>query len=276
MLPLLNKYDKLLIRASGCGNILGVKKAIDNNANINAVDEEGNTALINVAMLGRDEPINENEDYIEVIKLLLLNNADINKQNDDKYTAITYACMYNNPKMVKLLLENLSNQNNDIKTGIVFACYYGNLEIMTILMKSNIIDVNTAMYEVNEEGFPICHDDFLDWASNVPLLTIACLKAHIDIIEFLLNQPNIDVNIRDTFNKTPLMLASEKGYTAVVRLLLTHPNIDIYKPNERESYHIAPIWTFNPNFPTAPTALTYAWDKDNNKIIEELLYHKTI
>ena len=73
MLPLLNKYDNLLIRESGCGNIVGVKKAIDNGANVNAVDDEGNTALITVTMLGLDEPINENEDYIEVIKLLLLN-----------------------------------------------------------------------------------------------------------------------------------------------------------------------------------------------------------
>jgi len=173
--------------------------------------------------------------------------------------------------------ENKYNSllNDDIKTDIVYSCYYGYLKDLKLLMENNIIDVNTAMYQVNEEGFQNEDEGFLKWSSTNPLLTIACLRTHTDIIEFLLNQPNIDVNIRDTFNQTPLMLASERGYTAVVRLLLTHPNIDIYKPNERESYRIAPRWTFNPNFPTAPTALTYAWDKDNNKVIEELLFHKS-
>lgn len=184
--------------------------------------------------------------------------------------------------------ENKYNSflNDYIKTDIVYSCFYGHLKDLKLLMENNIIDVNTAMYQVNEEGFKIddegfikgfqIYDEgFLNWSSTNPLLTIACLRSHTDIIEFLLNQPNIDVNIRDTFNQTPLMLASERGYTAVVRLLLTHPNIDIYKPNESKSYRIAPNWTFNPNFPTAPTALTYAWDKDNNTVIEELLFHKS-
>ena len=273
-----NKYDKLLITESGYGNIVGVKKALDNRANINAVDDDDNTALITVTMLGLDEPINENEDYLEVIKLLLLHNADISKQNYEKYTAMSFACMFNNPKMVKLLLERwiwVSKQNDDmtelknydIKTGIVFACDYGHLEIMKILIESNIIDINTAMYGKNEEYFPICDDFFLDVAKSEPLLITACSRKHTDIISYLLNQPNIDVNIRDSRNMTPLMIASEKGFIKVVKLLLSHPNIDVYKSNERHSYRIAPNWTFNPSAPTAPTAITYAWDQDRLKII---------
>ena len=273
-----NKYDKLLITESGYGNIVGVKKALDNRANINAVDDDDNTALITVTMLGLDEPINENEDYLEVIKLLLLHNADISKQNYEKYTAMSFACMFNNPKMVKLLLERwiwVSKQNDDmtelknydIKTGIVFACDYGHLEIMKILIESNIIDINTAMYGKNEEYFPICDDFFLDVAKSEPLLITACSRKHTDIISYLLNLPNIDVNIRDSRNMTPLMIASEKGFIKVVKLLLSHPNIDVYKSNERHSYRIAPNWTFNPSAPTAPTAITYAWDQDRLKII---------
>ena len=279
-----NKYNSFLITNARRGYFNDVRKALDNGADVNVVDDEGNTALICSTMLGLDETINddENEDYLEVIKLLLLHNVDISKQNNEKYTAMSFACIYNNPKMVKLLLERwvwLSDHNihmdmckkdNDIKTGIVFACVYGHLEIMKILLKSNIINVNTAMYGKNEEVFPYCDDFFLDVAMYEPLLITACSRKHINIISYLLNLPNIDVNVRDTFNKTSLMLSCERGDIEVVKLLLSHPNIDIYKPNKRYSYRIAPTWTFNPTTPNAPTAISYAWDHDHLKIIELL------
>ena len=117
-----NKYNSSLITKASGGYFNDVRKALDNGADVNAVDDEGNTALITVTMVGVDAIYNyddddehdRNRDYLEVIKLLLLNNADISKQNDDKYTAMTYACTFNNPKMVKLLLERwiwLSNKD---------------------------------------------------------------------------------------------------------------------------------------------------------------------
>ena len=126
------------------------------------------------------------------------------------------------------------------------------------------------MYDKNEEVFPECDDFLLNIAKFEPLLITACSRKHINIIRYLLNLPNLDVNIRNIFNNTPLMLACERGDIEVVKLLLSHPNIDIYKPNERYSFRIAPSWTFNPTTPNAPTALTYAWDQDHVKIINLL------
>ena len=308
-----NKYDNFLITESRIGNFKGVKKALEKGADVNAVNYQGNSALITACMFGIDYDYNDDDDaddrnynYLEVIKLLFLYDIDITKKNKKNYTALTYACMNNNPKMVKLLLDRwdwLSNQNidnidnivckknNDIKTGMIFACYYGNLEIMKILFESNIIDINTIIYDVNEKGFPISHDllyeenydydyddyddyyddyydGFLYQASTTPLLITACLEKHTDIINYLLNLPNIDINVKNTRNETPIMVASEHGFTEVVALLLNHPNIDIFKSNEKECYRIAPSWTFNPSAPTAPTAITYAWDKDHTKIIK--------
>tara|TARA_B100001093_G_scaffold185108_3_gene177914 strand:- start:12936 stop:13808 length:873 start_codon:yes stop_codon:yes gene_type:complete len=280
-----NKYNKSLLKGATFGDFNVVRDALENGADVDAVDYEGNTALITVTIVGVDENDNNDSycDYLKVIKLLFSYNADITKQNYEEYTAMTYVCMSNNLKMVNLLLErwvwlcnqnihiNVRKKNNDIKTGMVFACYYGKLEIMKILFESNIIDVNTAMYQVNEEGLPR-YDDLLYYACTSPLLITACFHKHTNIITYLLNLDNIDVNVRDTLNMTPLMVASKHGFIEVVTLLLNHPNIDVYKSNERHCYRIAPSWTFNPIAPTAPTALTYAWDKDHSKVLEELVF----
>ena len=68
--------DSYLIRASAYGHIDMVKKYIEDGANVNAKDDDGNTALIMASWNG----------YIEVVRFLLKNGADVNaKNNDDKY-----------------------------------------------------------------------------------------------------------------------------------------------------------------------------------------------
>ena len=175
-----NKYNSFLITNARRGYFNDVRKALDNGADVNVVDDEGNTALICSTMLGLDETINddENEDYLEVIKLLLLYNVDISKQNNEKYTAMSFACIYNNPKMVKLLLERwdwLSDHNihmdmckkdNDIKTGITLGCEFfvepeRSFAIQMAIQKANKNDLvliagkgHEDYQEINEKKYP--------------------------------------------------------------------------------------------------------------------------
>ena len=75
------------------------------------------------------------------------------------------------------------------------------------------------------------------------------MNGHLDIVSFLVNQPKIDINAKDSisnnfffielkyfiylwnyklyFNYTALHLSSEKGYIEIVRVLLKQKDIDI-------------------------------------------------
>ncbi|WP_158706848.1 ankyrin repeat domain-containing protein [Candidatus Phycorickettsia trachydisci] len=51
-------------------------------------------------------------------------------------------------------------------------------------------------------------------------LHCAATRGHEDVIEFLLSQPNININPRDDQGQTALHLAAEKGYLNVIKLLM--------------------------------------------------------
>ncbi len=39
---------------------------------------------------------------------------------------------------------------------------------------------------------------------NVPFRHTSCRSGHLDVVKFLLNQPGVNVNVRDKKNNTPL------------------------------------------------------------------------
>ena len=54
----------------------------------------------------------------------------------------------------------------------------------------------------------------------------AAQEGHIEIVQLLLQHPNIDVNQHDRQHAiTPLFIASIQGHVEIVRLLLLQPNI---------------------------------------------------
>ena len=88
-----------LIQASVNGDIEKVKKILEDGADINATDEDGNTAL-SMAVI--------NAQY-DVVELLLDNGADINTKNVDGDTPLIHAINFGEAgdyDMVDLLLEH--------------------------------------------------------------------------------------------------------------------------------------------------------------------------
>lgn len=84
----------------------------------------------------------------------------------------------------------------------------GDLE--TIKKMSHVIDVNSK----DSHGWTA-----LMWATD---------KNHENIVQFLLQAPNINVNFKDKlFHKSALLIASWRGYARILKLLLQNPNIDV-------------------------------------------------
>ena len=85
-----------LIQESFNGDILKVKKLLEEGDDINAKDIDGNTALQEAISNG----------HIDIVKLLLEKGADVNQPNNDGDTAIIHAIHFGDVEIVKLLLED--------------------------------------------------------------------------------------------------------------------------------------------------------------------------
>lgn len=90
---------------------------------------------------------------------------------------------------------------------------------------------------------------------KTPLLT-ACVNKNDTAIQFLLSQPDIDVNLNN-----PLMEACYNNNIVNVELLLSHPKIDV-NANCIQKKNTNP--------------LSYSYDKRNTKIVKKLLSHPKI
>jgi ankyrin repeat protein len=87
----------------------------------------------------------------------------------------------------------------------------------------------------------------------------AALNGHVDVVEALLQHPDIEVNSVDCFGCTALVWAAGKGQSNVVKRLLQHPKINVNQPS-------AIMWT----------ALTEAVDGGRAEVVQLLLAHKDI
>ena len=87
--------DNLRIAAIN-GNIEGVKVAIKDGANVNAVDPNNGTALVDAA----------SRNYVEIVNVLLDNKADVNVATyPNRMTALMYASNNGYTEIVRALLD---------------------------------------------------------------------------------------------------------------------------------------------------------------------------
>ena len=65
------------------------------------------------------------------------------------------------------------------------------------------------------------------------VLHVSVLVSDIDTVKLLLGQQDIDVNIQDAFEDTPLHEAIVKGCAPIIDLLCHHPTINFTVTNKR-------------------------------------------
>ena len=118
------------------------------------------------------------------------------------------------------------------------------------------------------------------------ILNLAARKGNIDIIQFCLNTPKIDVNIRSTINhkgmneiipyysntneKTVLIEAVESGYTEVVQFLLKNKSFDVNCVQLKKSISVHE-YRFNSNSNDKETLLHLAIERGYIEIVKLLL-----
>ncbi|XP_059173721.1 ankyrin repeat domain-containing protein 17-like isoform X2 [Physella acuta] len=142
--------------------------------------------------------------HVDIVRLLLLHNADINAQSSAGNTPLHYGACGGFKEVVQELLlsgANVEIHNENGHTPLMEAASAGHVEVAKILLEHGA-GINTHSNEFKESA-----------------LTLACYKGHLDMVKFLL-EAGADQEHKTDEMHTALMEASMDGHVEVARLLL--------------------------------------------------------
>lgn len=220
--------------AHGHHEVLAVLLAHSRN-NINAADKQGKTALFWAAEQGQSYCVGQlleagaqytpcNNSQTPLLAAVLNNHYDtlcvlldeqnprkpevlasINHHDDERHTALYFAVIKNNPRMVKLLLESGATDlaNNGQRTALMFAAERGYTEIVSELLQAEIIREKMNAQSKNP---------------GETALFLAVNHNHLDVASLLLLAGAITSS--DQKSKTLLMLAIDNNSAEMLKLLL--------------------------------------------------------
>jgi len=141
-----------------------------------------------------------NQNQLIRIRELLLNGADVN------YIGI---------------VNNMETNSFKKWTPLAYACHHGHLQIAKLLLQHGA-NINGTQIGENPSLIP-SHT-----LTDAPLYC-AVMNGHLELVEFLLQQPNINVNIVNSFKETPLYAACMYGSidAAIIERLLQKEDCNV-------------------------------------------------
>ena len=155
----------------------GMRKAIESGANVNIQYHHGTSPLIFLAE--SESPFRGDiEENIEMVDLLLTNNANPNLQDKHGNTALHWAAARGYLKFVEKLIEKKAETNIQNLSG------FNPLHSVLEDEEENVIPMNVEpiMKLLIQNGINVNHKD---WNENTPL-HLACFNMHDEIVEFLI------------------------------------------------------------------------------------------
>ena len=197
---------------------------LDHKANIDQPNSNGWSPLLCAAYKGRDE----------TMALLLDRGADINKANNDSITPLYHAAEQGHESAVALLVArgadvNQADNDGDKPLDVT--------KLQTI--KDILIPLTTEQQEAGDEQ----SGQALPKVVNAPQWFRAAKKGDLAVIQQGIID-KIDVNCRDSKNRTALYHASQQGHVLLVEYLISqHADLSITSTDTGMSpLHMA-AWT---------------------------------
>jgi cytohesin len=139
----------------------------------------------------------------KVMELLLATKADVNSLDEDGFTPLHWAATFNQSDAVKLLLANKANMNLKVPkygwTALRLAVIHGHMA--------------TAEALLNAGADPNVKDE-----ENIPLLHQAIIRGKKEMVELLLAK-KANVNTKDSQGETALDEALEQGNKEIIELV---------------------------------------------------------
>lgn len=190
-------------------------------------------AIINLFSEHPEVGVHTQDVNLQIIKLLL-KHPEINV-NTDGYGALLCAVCQNRAEVVELLLNHprLNADVNMLNAALPYASINGYTGIVKLLLNQSGIDINgnnVDSYAVilsvvggYEDIFRLFLEKGVDvnkkYAEKFTALMYAVEAGNARMVNFLLNQPCIDINARNTEGETALDIANRKGRRSIIRLI---------------------------------------------------------
>lgn len=187
-----------LIKAARDGDKDHIITLLKVGANINAQDEDGNTAVMAATQ----------QNQVEIVKMLIAHGADINIRNNRLDNVLLYAGAEGLLEMVQLAIQagadtKITNRYGGI--AIIPACERGHIEVVKELLTHSDTNVN--------------HINDLHWTALLEAIILSDGgKTHQEIVQLLIDH-GADVSIADKDGVKPLQHAKDKGYQEMVEML---------------------------------------------------------
>ncbi|KAL3862652.1 hypothetical protein ACJMK2_008606 [Sinanodonta woodiana] len=230
MMLLKEQEDKTpLHMASTCGNVEIVDFLCQQGVPLDDVDSNGNTPLLAASDKG----------HLEVMKLLIEKGANKDAKNKNEEGAIFLMVKQKNKKGLKLLQElgcDINNKDNLSQSPLYEAITSNDEELLGIILGWPRLDIRSK----DKMGFsPLCYAckkgniyavkrmlqmgaDINDQQENTGYtgLHFAVYSNRRDIVEYLLNMPNIQKECRTKEGQSALHIATMEGFFEMMKLLI--------------------------------------------------------
>ena len=184
--------------------------------------------------------------YIDTVKVLLTNGADVNSADNDGWTSLMYAANNGDIELAKVLIENKANINSESyeeKTPLIYAMNSpiessrtdmikllienkanvnkedsNGISPLTIAVMNNDVEL-TKLLIANKANLSIVTKD------GESLIEYAINNDNVDLLQVLV-EAGADINYAGISSYTPLMIAAKSGAENIARILLTQ-KVDI-------------------------------------------------
>ena len=191
---------------------------------------------------------------LPIIQLLMdYPDIEVNNRNDRGEYPLLYA-IAKKPEAVRLFLSNPTTILDCVLFGteenaVNIACAQNSVEILRMLMEDKRWD-----------------PELINWAPrlghNDSALSIAAKEGFTEIMKILLDQPGVDLNIKDAGRYTPLYHAVDRNNPEIVKLLLDKSNVEEENSLKKN---------INNDYQDGQTVLTLAAENGNPDIMRMLL-----
>jgi len=190
--------DERYLDSAAAGDLEGVRAALAEGADKNAVDREEATAILR-ATRGR---------HLDIVRALIAEGVDIDAQDQTCFNPFIHGCIFGDLEIVQLMVEagtDLKRLTRMGGNGLTPAAEKGHLEIVRYLLENTRINVN--------------HTNNLGWTALIETIILGDGgPVRQETVELLLAH-GAKPGMTDEWGVPPVELARTRGFDEIVAIL---------------------------------------------------------